>query len=405
MSVDVVVVGGGILGLATALAVTERDPDATVAVLEKEASWAHHQTGNNSGVIHSGIYYKPGSFKARFCRQGNAALQAFCDEHDIDYQICGKLIVATETDELGRLDDLHQRAIAHGLEVERLGPEGIRQHEPHAAGIAALWVPSTGIVDYTLVTETYARLLTERGATLRLGTRVTGIRPAGQETVVDTEVGPVMARFVVNCAGLHSDRVAKLAGADPEARIVPFRGEYFELAPARRHLVQGLIYPVPDPAFPFLGVHLTRMIDGTVHAGPNAVLALKREGYTKAAISLTDTLDTLSYPGFWRLARRHARTGAAEVVRSFSRARFAQSLQRLVPEVQADDLVPTHAGVRAQALRADGSLVDDFLIVDGPRSMHVCNAPSPAATSSLEIGRHVARAMPSLEEIRGQVAS
>lgn len=387
---DVAIVGGGILGLATALALTERYAGIDVCVIEKEGRWAAHQTGHNSGVLHSGIYYKPGSLKAQYCKAGNRALVEFCQEHGIAYDICGKIIVATRADELDRLESLYERALAHGLTVEKLGPSGLTDLERHVNGIAGLHLASTGIVDFKAVTATYARLAEERGATLKLNTKVTGLR----ESVVETDRGPIHARFVVNCAGLHSDRVARLGGADPKAKIVPFRGEYYELTPSSRHLVRALIYPVPDPSFPFLGVHFTKMIDGTVHAGPNAVLALKREGYRKRDFAARDAVESLTYAGFWRLARKHAGDGAKEVARSVSKTLFLRSLQRLVPEVRRRDLVPTHAGVRAQALTADGALVDDFLFVDGPRSLHVCNAPSPAATSSLEIGRAIAERVP-----------
>ncbi|MGE0880621.1 MAG: L-2-hydroxyglutarate oxidase [Acidimicrobiia bacterium] len=393
---DIAIVGGGILGLATAMALTERYPGVDVIVIEKEDHWAAHQTGHNSGVIHSGIYYKPGSLKAQYCKAGNKALVEFCQEHGIAHDICGKVIVATERDELERMETLYERAVAHGLTVNRLGPNGIADVEPHVTGIAALHLPSTGIIDFKAVTATYARLVQARGGTLRLGTRVTGLSTAGAggDSVIETDKGEIRAGFVVNCAGLHSDRVARLGGVDPKAKIVPFRGEYYELTPARRHLVKSLIYPVPDPSFPFLGVHYTRMIDGTVHAGPNAVLALKREGYRKRDFDRHDTVESLTYSGFWKLARKHWADGSKEVARSLSKTLFLRSLQRLIPEVRRGDLVPTHAGVRAQALTPDGALVDDFLIVDGPRSLHVCNAPSPAATSSLEIGRAVAARVP-----------
>ena len=387
---DVAVVGGGIIGLATALAVTEKFPGAGVVVIEKEPQLAFHQTGNNSGVLHSGIYYKPGSLKAIYCRDGNAALQRFCDEHGIAYDICGKVIVATDESELPRMESLAERATAHGLECQRLGPAGLKDHEPHVAGIAGLYLPSTGITDYKAISRTYAALVTERGGSIRLGTRVTGVRHEPERAVLSTSAGDVSAAMIINCAGLHSDRIARAAGAELDAKIVPFRGEYYELTPASRSLVHGLIYPVPNPEFPFLGVHFTRMIDGAVHAGPNAVLALKREGYRKRDINLRDTMETLTYPGFLRLARKHFGNGMQEVARSFSKHLFLKSLQRLVPDVRRADLVPSHAGVRAQALTPQGGLVDDFLIVEGDRSMHVCNAPSPAATSSLEIGKAIA---------------
>lgn len=392
---DIVIIGGGIVGLATAVALSDQRPGADIVVLDKEQRLAAHQTGNNSGVLHSGIYYPPGSMKARFCREGNAELVAFCRERGIPVDVCGKVIVATRTDELAGLERLHERAEANGITAERLGPEGIRDHEPHCRGIAGLWVPSTGIVDFVALCEAFATIVDERGGRIRRGVEVSGIRRQGGVQVLTTTEGEIRSRYLVNCAGLHSDRVARTAGTDPGARIVPFRGEYYELAPSARHLVKGLIYPVPDPAFPFLGVHFTRMIDGSVHAGPNAVLAFAREGYRKRDVNVRDSAEILSYRGFWRLARRHYRMGAAEMARSYSKQLFLRSLQRLVPEVRRRDLVPTHAGVRAQALTPDGGLVDDFLIVESEGALHVCNAPSPAATSSLEIGKAVAARVPS----------
>ena len=385
---DVAVVGGGILGLATALQLSERLPDARITVLEKESGWAQHQTGRNSGVIHSGIYYPPGSLKAQLCRAGASSMVAFARHHGIAHDVCGKLIVATDQEEVPRLQRLFERGQANQLPVAMLTGDQARELEPHIRAVAAIRVASTGIIDYVEVTRTMARLASERGVELRTSAEVVALRRNGGEHVVGLATGEELtAGFVVSCAGLHSDRVALLDGLDPGARIVPFRGEYFELRTDRRHLVKNLVYPVPNPEFPFLGVHFTRMIDGSVHAGPNAVLALQREGYDKRDVRLPDLLGTLSYPGFWRLARRHWRDGAAEVSRSFSKARFTRSLQALCPEITAEDLVPAQAGVRAQALQPDGRLVDDFLLVHGPGSLHVCNAPSPAATASLEIAR------------------
>ena len=389
---DVVVVGGGIVGLSTAMAIVQRWPGTRVTLLEKEQHVAGHQTGHNSGVIHSGIYYKPGSLKATLCTAGNQAMVEFCRAHGIEFDVCGKVIVATQTEELAALERLYERGIANGLQVERLGPDGLRDHEPNVAGLAGLHVPSTGIVDYVAVAHTYARLLAEAGGEVHLGTTVLSITESSEGFVVGTDsddLDEVRARFLVNCAGLHSDRVARLAGTDPGAQIVPFRGEYFELVPHRRHLVKNLIYPVPDPEFPFLGVHYTRMIDGSVHAGPNAVPGLAREGYRKRDINLRDVREIVGYPGFWRLARKHRKAGLAEIHRSISKKQFLRSLQRLIPEVQEQDITPTHAGVRAQALARDGSLIDDFLLVPARKALHVCNAPSPAATASLEIGRAI----------------
>jgi L-2-hydroxyglutarate oxidase len=391
-----VVVGGGILGLATAHRIMHDRPDATVTVLEKEDRWAAHQTGHNSGVIHAGVYYPPGSLKAQFCGAGRQSMVAFCRTHDIPVEICGKLVVASSTEEVPRLEALHERSRANGLNVRLLTPEEAREYEPHLSCVAAMHVPETGIVDYGAVCGTLVRLLTEAGADLRLGTRVTGIDADTfvGGSVVRTDHGAFHADVVVNCAGLHADRIARLAGVDAPAQIVPFRGEYYELRPERRDLVRGLIYPVPDPRFPFLGVHLTRMIDGSVHAGPNAVLAMSREGYSWGAIRPRDVIEEATYPGLWRLGRRHYRYGAQEVLRSLSKALFVRSLARLVPEITADDVVPAGAGVRAQAVRSDGTLVDDFLVQRGDGQVHVLNAPSPAATSALEIARHVSGLLP-----------
>lgn len=390
---DITVIGGGIVGLATAKALSERFPAARLLVLEKEQDWAAHQTGRNSGVIHSGIYYKPGSLKARLCQEGNQALLAFCRAQNIPFSVCGKLIVATEAEELPRLEALFMRGQENGLEVRRLSAHEAREFEPQVACLAALHVTSTGIVNYTAVCRAYAAQVEARGGCLQTGTRVTGLRDRTDGLTLETNRGAFETKFVINCAGLHSDRIARLAGQFA-ARIVPFRGEYYELRQERCELVRGLIYPVPDPDFPFLGVHLTRMIDGSVHAGPNAVLSFKREGYHRLAFSLRDCSDTLSYPGFWRLAARHAAEGLREMRRSFSPGLFTRSLQRLVPAIRREDLMPAAPGVRAQAITPAGALVDDFLILEGRRSLHVCNAPSPAATASLAIGQEIAGRVP-----------
>ncbi len=386
---DFAIIGGGIVGLSTAMALGRRYPDARLVLFEKESRWAFHQTGNNSGVIHSGVYYKPGSFKAKFCRDGCQSMVAFCREHDIPHEVCGKVIVATEEHELPLLENLYQRGLQNGIQVARITAEEVREIEPHVSCLAGVRVFSTGIADYKQVCQKYAEIVRSQGGELYLNTKVERMVDRPNSKVVETTNGTFEARLVVNCAGLHSDRVAKMGGVDPEAKIVPFRGEYYELTPEKRYLVKGLIYPVPNPAFPFLGVHFTRMIDGSVHAGPNAVLSLKREGYKKTDFDLKDFAEVMTYPGFWKLAAKHADEGIQEIIRSFSKAAFVRSLQRLIPEVQSEDLVPTHAGVRAQALMNDGKLVDDFLIVKGQNSIHVCNAPSPAATSSLEIGKAV----------------
>lgn len=386
---DYIVIGGGIVGLSVAWTLLERDARLRVAVLEKEGDWAAHQTGRNSGVIHSGIYYKPGSLKAQLCREGNRRLREFCDAQGVRYEICGKVIVATAESELPQLDKLLQRGRENGLVVKPLAAEAVRELEPHVACRRGLHVPSTGIVDYAEMCVKLAALIAARGGELRRDTRVTDFQTRAGHRIVETTAGSFAGRCVINCAGLHSDRVARRAGAKPDARIVPFRGEYYELVPERRSLVRGLIYPVPNPDFPFLGVHFTKMIDGSVHAGPNAVLSFKREGYHPTAFNFRDAFETLTYGGFWKLARRHAGAGFAEMRRSFSKAAFVRSLQALIPEVTAADLVPSEAGVRAQALRPDGGLVDDFLIVQQDTDVHVCNAPSPAATASLEIARAI----------------
>jgi L-2-hydroxyglutarate oxidase len=401
---DFAIIGGGIVGLSTGMALGKRYPDAKILVLEKESRWAFHQTGNNSGVIHSGVYYKPGSFKAKFCRDGCQSMVEFCREHEIPYEVCGKVIVATEERELPLLENLYQRGLQNGIQVARITAEEVKEYEPHVNCLAGVRVFSTGIADYKKVCQKYAELIQQQGGDLRLNTKVEQIleTPAGQ--VLETNQGKFETRFVINCAGLHSDRVAKLGKVDPQAKIVPFRGEYYELTPEKRYLVKGLIYPVPNPAFPFLGVHFTRMIDGSVHAGPNAVLSLKREGYKKTDFDLGDFAEVMTYPAFWKLAAKHADEGIKEIIRSFSKAAFVRSLQRLIPEVQSEDLVPTHAGVRAQALMDDGKLVDDFLIIKGHNSVHVCNAPSPAATSSIEIGKAVVEQLPAQQHLKSTLS-
>jgi L-2-hydroxyglutarate oxidase len=383
------VVGGGIIGLTVAERLCREHPDAHVTLVEKEHRWAAHQTGRNSGVIHSGLYYAPGSKKALMCRAGAASMVAFAQQEAIPHEICGKLVVATREDELPGLARLHERGVANGLVVTRLTAEEAREHEPHVNAVAALHVPATGIIDYGAVCAALVRRLEQAGATLVLGAEVLGAVRSGTSTIVRTTAGDLTADLVVACAGLHCDEVARRLGHQPSARIVPFRGEYFELTPEAAPLVRNLIYPVPDPDFPFLGVHLTRGIGGHIHAGPNAVLAFAREGYDWRTVKLRELRDTLTYPGFWRLAARNYRAGSAEIARSLSRHRFAESLRRLVPEVRDEHLVPAPAGVRAQAMKRDGSLVDDFLIERSGSIVHVLNAPSPAATSSFEIARHI----------------
>ncbi|MDJ1137345.1 L-2-hydroxyglutarate oxidase [Streptomyces iconiensis] len=391
---DVLVVGAGIVGLSTAYALTRAAPGTRVTVLEKEPGPARHQTGRNSGVIHSGIYYAPGSLKARFAVQGAAEMVKFCAEHGIPHEVTGKLIVATEREELPRLHALIQRGRQHGIPVRELGPAQIAEREPHVSGLAAIHVGTTGVCDYGAVARQLARLAEDAGAEVRYGAQgtVTAVdRRPGRGVAVRTADGRVLrARALINCAGLHCDSVARLAGDPAPARVLPFRGEYFELVPSREHLVRGLVYPVPDPAFPFLGVHLTRGVDGGVHLGPNAVPALAREGYTWPVISGSDLGGLLTYPGTWHIARRHWRYGAGELRRSLSKSAFTSAVRRLLPDVTEADLRPAPAGVRAQAVLRDGSLVDDFLFAEGPHTVHVLNAPSPAATASLPIGREIA---------------
>ncbi|MFD0310423.1 L-2-hydroxyglutarate oxidase [Streptomyces sp. NPDC127119] len=385
---DVLVIGGGIVGLSTAYAITRAAPGTRVTVLEKEAGPARHQTGRNSGVIHSGIYYRPGSLKAQFAARGAAEMVKFCAEYDIAHAVTGKLIVATERDELPRLHALVQRGRENGIPVRELGAPQIEEYEPEVRGLAAIHVSTTGVCDYGAVA---GHLANASGARIRYATKAAYIdRRPDLGVAVRTDDGTVVrARVLVNCAGLHCDEIARLAGDEPNMRIVPFRGEYYTLA--RPDLVRGLVYPVPDPAFPFLGVHLTRGIDGSVHVGPNAVPALAREGYDWRTVRPRELGATLAWPGSWHIARRHWRYGTGELHRSLSKAAFTRAVRRLLPAITSDDLIPTPAGVRAQAVLRDGTLVDDFLIQEGPRTVHVLNAPSPAATASLPIGREVAQ--------------
>jgi L-2-hydroxyglutarate oxidase len=389
--VDGAIIGGGIVGLATAYRLLEQRPDLRLAVVEKEDEVGRHQSGRNSGVLHAGIYYAPGSLKARLCREGKAALEAFAKAHGIPFERCGKVVVATDPSELGRLDDLAARSWANGVPgVELIGPERLREIEPHAAGIRALWSPETGIIDFGRVTRAFAEAVCARGGRVLTGRRVEGILERGAERVLCTPAGDVVASWVIACAGLHSDRVAALGGEADDVRIVPFRGDYYTLRPAARAYCRGLIYPVPDPAFPFLGVHFTRRIDGEVWAGPNAVLAFAREGYRLGIVSLRDLAETLAFPGFRRLARAHLATGLGEMWRGLSKRAFVRALRRYVPAIAAADLTYGPTGVRAQALHADGRLVDDFLLGGSARVLHVRNAPSPGATASLAIGRELA---------------
>ncbi len=386
---DFAVIGGGIVGLATSLELTQQFPDKKIVVIEKESSLCYHQTGHNSGVIHSGIYYKPGSYKAKLTRLGNQSLVKFCQQYSLEYDICGKLIVACEQKELPLLENLYQRGLENGLNVTKISKEEAQEIEPYLSCLAAIKVPSAGIVSYKQIGNKYAELVTNNGGEIRLNTKVIKIIKTNNGQILVTNQGEIEVKFIINCGGLYSDRLAKLGGFDPQAKIIPFRGEYYELKPEKRYLVKNLIYPVPNPEFPFLGVHFTRMIDNSIHAGPNAVLSFKKEGYKKTDFDLKEFAEIITYPGLWKLASKYAKEGLEEIIRSFSKAAFVRSLQRLVPEVKAEDLIESEAGVRAQALKIDGKLVDDFLIVKNDQAMQVCNAPSPAATASLEIGKEI----------------
>ncbi|WMM33707.1 L-2-hydroxyglutarate oxidase [Shouchella clausii] len=386
---DFTIIGGGIVGLAVGHALFGRYPKASVLIIEKEQEVAAHQTGHNSGVIHSGIYYKPGSFKAKFAKAGNQSMTAFCQKHGLKVDICGKVIVATNKKELPLLDHLYQRGIDNGLDLRMLSKEELHEAEPYVNGLAAISVPTAGIVSYKEVAEKLARLIAEKGGEIQLGTTVETISESNEGATIETDKGTFQTSYLINCAGLHSDRIAKLAGYHVDMKIVPFRGEYYKLRPEKRHLVKNLIYPVPNPDFPFLGVHFTRMIDGEVDAGPNAVLSFKREGYRKTDIDWQDVAEVIRYKGFWQLATKYWKEGTEEMIRSFSKKKFVENLQHLIPDVTEADLVPGPSGVRAQALTTDGKLVDDFQLIRGRKSLHVCNAPSPAATASLEIGKAI----------------
>jgi (S)-2-hydroxyglutarate dehydrogenase len=396
LQVDLTIIGGGILGLATALKITAAFPRLRLLLLEKEAELARHQTGNNSGVIHSGLYYRPGSLKARTCVTGRRELMEFCDAYSVPYEICGKVVVATSAEELPRLDELHRRGEANGLRgLEIIGTERLKELEPHAAGIKGLYVPETGIIDYRKVAAAYAEKIRDSGGDIRLSQRVVGILDRPDEIVLQTSVGDYRSKYLINCCGLQSDLIAKLTGGanqdgEPEHRIIPFRGEYYKIAPERQFLVKNLIYPVPDPTFPFLGVHFTRMAKGGVEAGPNAVLAYAREGYRHSNINVSDLWQTVSFKGFWAMTGKYWQTGFGELYRSLSKAAFVRALQKLLPEIRESDLVPGGAGVRAQAVSASGALVDDFVIKESRNAIHVLNAPSPGATASLAIGKSIA---------------
>jgi L-2-hydroxyglutarate oxidase LhgO len=387
---DVAVIGGGIVGLASAMALLARRP-GSVVVIEKEDAVAAHQTGHNSGVIHSGLYYKPGSLKAENCTRGRKLLERFCEEHDVAFDRCGKIVVATRADQVPQLDEIERRGRANGLGgMKRIGAEQIKEYEPSSAGIDALHVPETGIVDYGAVARAYAAVIAERGGEVRTGAKVLGVTKDGGEIVLETNRGAMKCATLVNCAGLQSDRVARMCGVDPGVRIVPFRGEYYELVESKTSLVKNLIYPVPNPEFPFLGVHFTRMIGGGVEAGPNAVLALRREGYTRTSFSISDAMSVATFGGFWKMASKYWRTGVGEVWRSWNKRAFVDALRALIPELGVDDLRAAGAGVRAQALLPSGALVDDFHVVEAEHQVHVLNAPSPAATASIAIGEAIA---------------
>ena len=383
---DVAIIGGGIVGLATAYRLTDQYPDTSVVVLEKEDRVAAHQTSHNSGVIHSGVFYEPGSLKAENCREGKRALIEFCEREDVDYEMCGKVVVATDESEVPGLDRIEEKSRQNQVDCTRIGPERLHEREPHVRGVAALEVPGAGIVDYEAVAHALADRVTERGHSVQTGAKVRDLHVTPNHVTVDTTAGAVQARHAVNCAGLYADRIAEMSGQDLNTKIVPFRGEYYELVPERRSLCSRLVYPVPDPAFPFLGVHFTPMIDGRVECGPSAVLAFAREGYRLADVDWAELWETLTYPGFQTLAARHWKKGLHELLQSMSKRVYLRAARQLIPEVQMDDFTSPRAGVRAQALRRDGTLVDDFRIRETDRAVNVINAASPAATSALNIG-------------------
>lgn len=390
-SFDIIVIGGGIIGTATALSL-QNDSKLNILLIETEKALASHQTGNNSWVIHSGLYYKSCSLKARNCTEGRDFLYKFCEEQNIPHEKCGKIVVATNDSELDALDELFKRGIANGLNgIKRLSSDEIKNYEPHTNGIAAIFVPQTGIIDYLKVTDSYAKLFLERGGSIKTNCKFLSLNNSDGELIAITSRGEYNSKFLVNCGGLYSDRIAKLCGVNPGLQIVPFRGEYYKLKKEKEYLVKNLIYPVPDPRFPFLGVHFTRMIKGGVEAGPNAVLAFQREGYTKKDFSFTDISQMFFYSGFWKMASKYYKMGFDEFYRSFSKKAFVSALQKLIPEIQEEDIEPGGAGVRAQALEPSGKLVDDFRIVEANKMVHVLNAPSPAATASLSIARTIAQ--------------
>lgn len=392
MQYDIIIVGGGIIGLTAGYTILNKKPDTKLLILEKESDVAQHQTGRNSGVIHSGIYYKPGSQKAITCRKGIRLLLDFCDTHAIPYEICGKLIVATDETELPRLFDLFERGKANGIEnVSLIGPEQLLEREPHAAGIKAIHCPETGIVDYTRVANALKNEISTLGGDIIFSAKVESIHSTDNETVVSTTAGDYTCSTLINCGGLYTDKIAEMNTADIDVKIIPFRGEYYTVKPKSSHLVKNLLYPVPDPRFPFLGVHFTRRIEGEIEAGPNAVLAFAREGYTKSTLNISELMETLTYPAFWKMVKPYWKTGLGEMVRSFSKKAFVRALKKLIPEITADDLIPGGSGVRAQALANTGQLLDDFHIIQHEHAIHVLNAPSPAATASFAIAREIVK--------------
>ena len=387
---NVIIIGGGVVGLATGRELLQRFPDSKLLIVEKEQALAAHQTGHNSGVIHSGLYYKPGSLKARLCVAGAARMVQFCKENAIPYELCGKVVVATDVTEIPALEELYRRGIANGVpNLRMLNAEQIREIEPHASGIRGIHVPGTGITDFTAVAQKYAEHIRAAGGEIQTGAAVTGIVRQNGLNIVQTKAGDFPGKLVINCAGLYSDTLARRAGATLAIQNVPFRGEYYDLKPDKTHLVKGLIYPVPDPRFPFLGVHFTKRIYGKADAGPNAVLALAREGYSKTTINFGEAMETLRWPGFRKMARKYWRAGLGEFYRSFSKAAFVRALQKLIPEITANDLVTGGTGVRTQALEMDGKLMDDFAFVFQEGQVHIVNVPSPAATASLEVAREI----------------
>ncbi len=390
-SFDIAIIGGGIVGLAMAYALSKKQTGQSLLLIEAEPAFASHQTGHNSGVIHSGLYYKPGSSKARNCAEGREAMYRFCSDYGIPHEACGKIVVATKKEEIPALENLYERGVENGLtDLRQLKGDQLQEYEPHVAGVAGLHVTQTGIVDYVQVAQKFAQLAAESGGDIRKDHRLLGVQIDGGEIILETQQGELRAKHLINCAGLQSDRVARMCGQKPAVKIIPFRGDYYELIDSKTHLVNNLIYPVPDPRYPFLGVHFTRMIGGGIEAGPNAVLALAREGYGKYSVSMSDTFETIGFTGFWRLILQHWKMGLGEIARSLSKRAFVSSLRQLIPELAMGDVKASGSGIRAQAVQHDGALVDDFCIEQSERMIHVLNAPSPAATASISIGETIA---------------